>query len=168
MLRRQQIGEHTTNFKSVPTYDRRILNHWDNPNGSIERGYAGKSFFWRFGEDSLKVTDADKKLWTEYGKANAFVGINGTVLNNVNASPLMLSQGYLEKVKTIADVLRPFGIKTYLSIKFSSPSLMGGLETSDPLNQEVITWWNNKVKEIYKLIPDFGGFLVKASSEGQP
>lgn len=168
LLRRQQTGQQTANFKSIPTYDRRILNHWDNPNGSIERGYAGKSFFWHFGKDSLKVTDADKKLWSEYARANASIGINGTVLNNVNASPMMLSKGYLEKVKRIAEVLRPYGIKTYLSIKFSSPSLMGGIETSDPLNSNVIKWWNEKVKEIYKLIPDFGGFLVKASSEGQP
>ncbi|WP_100614361.1 alpha-glucuronidase [Confluentibacter citreus] len=168
LLRKQQT-ESTIKDESInPSYDRRVLNHWDNPNGSIERGYAGKSLFWHFGKDSLDVTESDIKLWKEYARANASVGINGAVLNNVNASPMMLTQGYLEKVKAIADVLRPYGVKTYLSIKFSSPSLIGGLKTSDPLDAEVIKWWNNKVKDIYKLIPDFGGFLVKASSEGQP
>ena len=107
-------------------------------------------------------------LWQEYARANASVGINGAVLDNVNASPSMLTLEYLEKVKAIAEVVRPYGIKTYLSVKFSSPSLIGGLKTSDPLNSEVIQWWKDKVKEIYGRIPDFGGFLVKASSEGQP
>ncbi|WP_428741912.1 alpha-glucuronidase [Tenacibaculum sp.] len=168
LLRRQQTDISIQEEINNPSYDRRILNHWDNPNGSIERGYAGKSIFWHYGKDSLAVTDSDIKLWKEYARINASVGINGSVLNNVNASPMMLSKGYLERVKAIAEVLRPYGIKTYLSIKFSSPSLMGGLDTSDPLNKDVIKWWRNKVKEIYTLIPDFGGFLVKASSEGQP
>ncbi|MGE5943181.1 MAG: alpha-glucuronidase [Flavobacteriales bacterium] len=168
LLRKQQT-ETTISEESInPSYDRRILNHWDNPNGSIERGYAGKSFFWHYGKDSLTVTESDMKLWKEYARINASIGINGAVLNNVNASPMILTQGYLEKVKAIADVLRPYGVKTYISIKFSSPSLIGGLKTSDPLDADVIKWWNNKVKDIYKLIPDFGGFLVKASSEGQP
>jgi alpha-glucuronidase len=168
MLRRQQTGESIKNELVIPSYDRRILNHWDNQDGSIERGYAGLSIFWRKGADSLTVTDADKKLWQEYARANASIGINGAVLNNVNASPLILTNGYLQRVQAIANVLRPYGIKVYLSVKFSSPSLIGGLKTSDPLNDDVVKWWKSKVKEIYSLIPDFGGFLVKANSEGQP
>ena len=168
LLRRQQTGQPVEEMISNPSYEARVLNHWDNPDGSIERGYAGRSIFWRKGENSLVVTDNDKILWKEYARANASVGINGTVLNNVNASPLMLSKEYLERVKVIAGVLRPYGIKTYLSVKFSSPSLIGGLKTSDPLSPDVIKWWKDKVQEIYSIIPDFGGFLVKASSEGQP
>jgi len=168
LLRRQQTGEPVNSEIINPSYERRILNHWDNLNGTIERGYAGHSIFWRHGTDSLAVTEKDVALWKEYARANASIGINGSVLNNVNASPLILSPECLERVKAIADVLRPYGIKTYLSVKFSSPALIGGLKTSDPLNPEVIKWWNEKVKEIYKLIPDFGGFLVKANSEGQP
>jgi alpha-glucuronidase len=168
LLRRQQTGEPVEAMISNPSYEVRVLNHWDNPDGPIERGYAGHSIFWRKGEDSLVVTEDDKLLWKEYARANASVGINGTVLNNVNASPLMLSKEYLERVKAIAEVLRPYGIKTYLSVKFSSPSLIGGLKTSDPLDPQVIKWWKDKAREIYSMIPDFGGFLVKASSEGQP
>ena len=167
LLRRQQTGDTIKDEIINPSYERRILNHWDNMNGSIERGYAGKSIFWR-NQDSLAVTDADRQLWQEYARANASIGINGSVLNNVNASPLVLTSGNLARVKAVADVLRPYGIKTYLSINFSSPKMTGGLETSDPLDPKVIKWWNEKVKEIYSLIPDFGGFLVKASSEGQP
>lgn len=168
LLRRQQTGQPVEEMISNPSYEARVLDHWDNPDGSIERGYAGRSIFWRKGENSLVVTDNDKILWKEYARANASVGINGAVLNNVNASPLMLSKEYLERVKVIAGVLRPYGIKTYLSVKFSSPSLIGGLKTSDPLSPDVIKWWKDKVQEIYSIIPDFGGFLVKASSEGQP
>ena len=168
LLRRQQTGEPVEEKIYNPSYEIRTLNHWDNPDGSIERGYAGKSIFWRNGDNSMTVTDKDKDLWQEYARANASVGLNGAVLNNVNASPLMLSKEYLERVKAIAEVLRPYGIKTFLSVKFSSPSQIGKLKTSDPLDPEVIKWWNDKVKEIYSIIPDFGGFLVKASSEGQP
>ena len=169
LLRHQQTGQIIRDeFTSNPSYERRILNHWDNMDGSIERGYAGKSFFWHDEDRGYAVTEQDKKLWKEYAQANASIGINGTVINNVNASHLTLTPECLQKVKTIAEVLRPYGIKTYLSVKFSSPSLMGGLENSDPLNQDVVKWWRNKVKEIYALIPDFGGFLVKANSEGQP
>ncbi|MFH1195024.1 MAG: alpha-glucuronidase [bacterium] len=168
LLRRQQIGEPIKEEIINPSYGLRLLNHWDNLDGTIERGYAGLSIFWRKGNDSLVVTENDKILWQEYARANASIGINGAVLNNVNSSPLMLTKEYLERVKAIAEALRPYGIKTYLSIKFSSPSLIGGLKTSDPLNVEVIKWWKTKVKEIYSLIPDFGGFLVKANSEGQP
>ncbi|NLX25134.1 MAG: alpha-glucuronidase, partial [Lentisphaerae bacterium] len=142
--------------------------HWDNLNGSIERGYAGLSIFWRRGDDAFLTTEADKQLWQEYARANASVGINGAVLNNVNASPDMLKEQTLQRVKAIADVLRPYGVTVYLSIKFSSPGMIGGLDTSDPLDPKVIQWWNDKTKEIYALIPDFGGFLVKANSEGQP
>jgi alpha-glucuronidase len=168
LLRRQQTGESIVEEINNPSYNIRILNHWDNPDGSVERGYAGKSIFWHEGKNALIVTVKDKLRWKEYARANASVGINGAVLNNVNASPQMLTTEYLERVKAIAEVLRPYGIRTYLSIKFSSPSLIGGLKTSDPLNPDVIKWWQTKVKEIYSLIPDFGGFLVKANSEGQP
>lgn len=167
LLRRQQTGNTLKDEISNPSYERRILNHWDNPNGSIERGYAGQSIFWRK-DSSFVVTERDKILWQEYARANASIGINGSVLNNVNASHLILSADYLNRVKVIADIFRPYGIKTYLSLKFSSPALLGGLKTSDPLDPEVINWWKNKVAEIYKLVPDFGGFLVKANSEGQP
>ncbi|MGB8490734.1 MAG: alpha-glucuronidase [Bacteroidales bacterium] len=168
LLRQQQTGQPVVEMIFNPSYEVRTLDHWDNPDGSIERGYAGLSIFWRKGDNSLAVTEKDKVLWQEYARANASVGINGAVLNNVNASPLMLSKEYLERVKAIAASLRPYGVKTYLSVKFSSPSLIGGLKTSDPLDLDVIKWWTDKVKEIYSIIPDFGGFLVKASSEGQP
>jgi len=168
LLRRQQTGEVlSSEIISNPSYEIRILNHWDNPNGSIERGYAGQSIFWHR-DTSLVVTERDKILWKEYARANASIGINGAVLNNVNASQLMLTPAYLNRVKAIAEIFRPYGIKTYLSVKFTSPALLGGLKTSDPLNDSVINWWKAKAKEIYSLIPDFGGFLVKASSEGQP
>lgn len=168
LLRRQKASQPFREEVSNPSYERRILNHWDNLDGSIERGYAGHSIFWRSGTDSLAVTEKDKILWREYARANASIGINGAVLNNVNASPQMLSSEYLIRVKAIADVFRPYGIKTYLSVKFSSPSLLGGLKTSDPLDPQVVQWWETKVRKIYSLIPDFGGFLVKANSEGQP
>jgi alpha-glucuronidase len=167
LLRRQQTGEPAQGIISNPSYQLRILDHWDNLNGTIERGYAGPSIFWRE-ESTPSVTDEDKMLWTEYARANASIGINGAVLNNVNASPKMLGSDILEKVKAIADVLRPYGIKTYLAVNFNSPARLGGLKTSDPLDVDVIKWWRDKAKEIYSLIPDFGGFLVKANSEGQP
>jgi len=167
LLRRQQTTQPVENVLSNPSYDLRILNHWDNLNGSVERGYAGQSIFWRK-DNAFLVTANDKSRWLEYARANASVGINGSVLNNVNASPLILSADYLARAKAIADVLRPYGIKTYLSVNFSSPKITGGLPTSDPLDTAVIRWWKTKVKEIYSIIPDFGGFLVKANSEGQP
>ena len=168
LLRRQQTGEAINSEIENPSYEIRVLDHWDNPDGSIERGYAGNSIFWRKGADSLTVTEKDKQLWQEYARANASIGINASVLNNVNASPKIITADYLARVKAIADVLRPYGIKTYLSINFSSPATLGKLKTADPLDAEVINWWKNKVKEIYSYVPDFGGFLVKASSEGQP
>ena len=167
LLRRQQTGEVTQTGVLNPSYEFRILDHWDNLNGSIERGYAGNSIFWRK-DNPFVVTDSDRVRWQEYARANASIGINGAVLNNVNASQLILSADYLARVKAIADVLRPYGVKAFLSVKFTSPALLGGLKTSDPLDPGVIDWWKAKAKEIYSLIPDFGGFLVKASSEGQP
>ena len=157
-----------------PFFKYRILNHWDNLDGSIERGYAGRSIFWDLDGDQPKAIDT--RLMKEYARANASIGINGTVLNNVNASPKMLSAPYIDKVKEIADILRPYGIKVYLSVNFASPMTIpakgfnGGkpLKTADPLNTKVKAWWKAKAKEIYALIPDFGGFLVKANSEGQP
>lgn len=145
-----------------PAFGLRILNHWDNLDSSIERGYAGPSIFWN------KEMRLDTARIHEYARANASIGINGTVLNNVNASPKMLSRPYLLKVKQIADILRPYGIRVYLSVNFASPMRLGGLRTADPLNTGVRQWWKKKAKEIYREVPDFGGFLVKANSEGQP
>ncbi|WP_321372606.1 alpha-glucuronidase [uncultured Draconibacterium sp.] len=167
ILRRQQTGASITEEIVNPSYNLRLLNHWDNLDGSVERGYAGRSIFWR-GINSLEVSAEDIKLWKEYARANASLGINATVLNNVNASPTVLTKPVLERAKAVADVLRPYGIKTYLAVNFASPEVIGGLETADPLDPEVQAWWKEKVKEIYDLIPDFGGFLVKANSEGQP
>lgn len=168
LLRRQQTGREVNEEVLNPSYALRLLNHWDNLNGTIERGYAGHSIFWRNGADSLAVTENDVTLWKAYARTNASIGINGSVLNNVNASPLILTAGYLQRVKAIADVLRPYGIRTYISVKFSSPALLGGVKTADPLDPDVVKWWKAKTEEIYRLIPDFGGFLVKANSEGQP
>ena len=160
LLRLQQTGNSCSNLdiKEQPFYDLRILNHWDNPNGTVERGFAGKSIF----------LNPDPQRMQMYGRANASVGINGTVLNNVNAKPEALSTEHLQKAKSIADQLRPYGIRVYLSINFASPIKLGGLKTADPLDASVISWWKDKVNEIYRLIPDFGGFLVKANSEGEP
>ena len=165
LLRLQQIGNDKgeLNIKESPAFDRRILNHWDNIDGSIERGYAGKSL-WDWEDLPGKLSPR----YAEYARANASVGINGTVLNNVNANPRFISREYLLKAKALADVFRPWGIQVYLSINFSSPAELGGLPTSDPLDPAVRQWWKDKVKEIYSIIPDFGGFLVKANSEGLP
>ncbi|MBP5196123.1 MAG: alpha-glucuronidase [Bacteroidaceae bacterium] len=150
--------------ESHPFYRLRILNHWDNIDGSIERGYAGNSIFWN---DSSLFT-LNSSLLTRYAEACASIGINGTVLNNVNASPKMLTREYIRRVKDIADILRPWGIRVYISVNFGSPKALGDLKTADPLDPKVRRWWQKKAKEIYKAIPDFGGFLVKANSEGQP
>ena len=165
LLRMQAAGQVTVplSVTEQPVYDLRILNHWDNPDGTVERGYAGRSL-WNWEE--LPGTLSPR--YEAYARANASVGINGTVLNNVNASPQVLATSSLEKVKALADVFRPYGIKVYLSVNFASPIQLGKLDTADPLDKEVIRWWRRKVKEIYTLIPDFGGFLVKANSEGQP
>jgi alpha-glucuronidase len=167
LLRRQQCGEAINDQANNPSYEVRVLDHWDNLNGTVERGYAGNSIFWRK-EDPFTITGNDKKLWQEYARANASIGINASVLDNVNASPIILTTDYLNRAKEIADVFRPYGIKVYLAVNFASPSTLGKLKTADPLDPDVIEWWKKKVKEIYTLIPDFGGFLVKASSEGQP
>lgn len=165
LLRLQACGEDCSrlDIKEKPLNDIRILNHWDNPDGTIERGYAGRSL-WKWDELPAKVSPR----YTEYARANASIGINGTVLNNVNASPEALSSDNLKKVKTLADIFRPYGIKVYLSVNFATPIKLGGLATADPLNSDVAEWWKQKVHEIYSMIPDFGGFLVKANSEGQP
>jgi alpha-glucuronidase len=161
LLRRQAINPITTlKVHSDPAFALRLLNHWDNPDGSIERGYAGESIFEWF--------KLDEQLIREYARANASIGINGSVLNNVNASPKMLTTPYLKEVKKIADILRPYNIKVFLSINFGSPVALKETKTADPLDKSVVKWWQKKAKEIYKLIPDFGGFLVKANSEGQP
>ena len=153
--------------ESHPYFKLRILNHWDNLDGSIERGYAGKSIFWGLTSDR-DISAIDKTRVAAYAEACASIGINGSVLNNVNASPKMLTKPYLDKVKEIADILRPWGIRVYLSVNFGSPKALGEVSTADPLNKNVQRWWQRKAKEIYQLIPDFGGFLVKANSEGQP
>ena len=170
LLRMQQTGNVSLKETSTPAFEYRILNHWDNPDGSVERGYAGKSI-WKWeeidGNEGTMSLDLKERL-TTYARANASIGINGIVINNVNASPSILSLEYIKKVKVIAGLLRPYGIKTYVSVNFASPMVLDGLETADPLNTEVRAWWKKKAKEIYKEIPDFGGFLVKANSEGQP
>ena len=158
--------EFTRGIKSEPYYSLRLLNHWDNLDGSIERGYAGNSIFWD--KDQAKLSKNNTQRLIEFARANASIGINGTVLNNVNASPKILTKPYLQEVKRIADILRPYGIRVYLSINFATPLALKQTKTADPLDKKVAEWWKKKAKEIYKLIPDFGGFLVKANSEGQP
>ncbi|RUL76877.1 alpha-glucuronidase [Dyella choica] len=147
----------------TPRVKLRVLNHWDYLNGQVERGYAGASIW-----DWWKLPDWRAPRYTDYARANASIGINGTVLDNVNAGATILTSTYLQKVAALADVFRPYGIRVYLSIRFSSPIEIGGLKTADPLDPQVQAWWQAKADEIYKLIPDFGGFLVKANSEGQP
>lgn len=165
LLRLQAEGNDckNLNISESPLYEYRILNHWDNIDGTVERGYAGKSL-WKWEELPTVISPAYEK----YARANASVGINGTVLNNVNASVEILSDKYLDKVKALSDIFRPYGIKVYLSVNFASPMKLGGLDTADPMDEKVAEWWKRKVHEIYSLIPDFGGFLVKANSEGQP
>ncbi|MEA2736262.1 MAG: alpha-glucuronidase, partial [Humisphaera sp.] len=146
-----------------PKLKLRLLNHWDNLNGSIERGYAGESI-WKWDELPEKLDPR----YVIYARANASIGVNGVVLNNVNASPRSLSREYLKKTAALADLWRPYGIRIYLTANFASPKKLGNLPTADPLDARVIAWWKSKADEIYQLIPDFGGFLVKANSEGQP
>ncbi len=153
------------------SFELRLLNHWDNPNGTVERGYAGHSI-WKWEEiptgKKQKMPQHLMEKYQEYGRINQSYGINGTVLNNVNAKALMMSTEMLQKTAKIADVLRPYGLRVYLSVNFASPKALGDLQTADPLDPQVQVWWNKKADEIYKLIPDFGGFLVKANSEGEP
>ena len=148
---------------SAPAMPLRLLNHWDNPDGTVERGYSGRSIFdwWRLpGHLDARLID--------YARANASIGINGTVVNNVNASPLLLTDRYVPKLKRVADALRPYGIRVYISARFSAPREVGGLATADPFDPAVRAWWKERADALYAAIPDFGGFLVKANSEGQP
>ncbi len=165
LIRKMQTSESLENLKiaSSPKVQIRMLNHWDNNNGTIERGYAGMSM-WKWYELPERIDTR----YIDYARANASIGINGTVLNNVNASARFITSEYLGKVKALADVFRPYGIKVFLSVNFASPKILGGLKTADPLDPEVKQWWKNKADEVYKLIPDFGGFVVKANSEGEP
>ncbi len=158
---RQQIN--SLSITSIPALRYRILDHWDNLNRIVERGYAGLSLW-----DWFTLPIYKDKRYTDYARANASIGINGTVLNNVNASPLILTPEWLAKAAALADIFRPYGIRVYLSVNFSSPISTGGLTTADPLDPAVQDWWKKKADEIYRYIPDFGGFLVKANSEGQP
>ncbi|MBM0264029.1 alpha-glucuronidase [Prevotella copri] len=171
---KQQSFSKAIDETEKPQVGLRILNHWDNLDGSIERGYAGKSIFkWeeiklaKNGKGGSISKSLHDRLIT-YARANASLGINGSVLNNVNASPKMMTAEYINKVKVIANILRPYGIRVYLSINFASPMALGYTKTADPLDKKVQQWWKKKAKEIYATIPDFGGFLVKANSEGQP
>jgi alpha-glucuronidase len=150
-------------IESSPKLKVRLLNHWDNMDRTIERGYAGFSLWeWH------KLPEYLSPRYTDYARANASIGINGSVITSVNANALILTESYLEKVAALADVFRPYGVRVYLTARFSAPREIGRLETADPLDPEVMRWWREKADEIYRLIPDFGGFLVKANSEGQP
>lgn len=148
---------------SSPKIELRLLNHWDNLDRTVERGYAGFSIW-----DWHRLPDYIDPRYIDYARTNASIGINGTVLTSVNANSFVLTKEYLAKVKALADIFRPYGIKVYLTARFSAPIEIGGLKTADPLNSEVRNWWREKVKEIYSYVPDFGGFVVKANSEGQP
>ncbi|RFB06477.1 alpha-glucuronidase [Parvularcula marina] len=165
LLRLVQTGEDISdlNITSVPRIDIRVLNHWDNLDRTVERGYAGQSIW-----DWHKLPDYIDPRYTDYARANASIGINGTVLTNVNANATVLTPPYIEKVAAVADTMRPYGIQVYLTARFSAPIEIGGLETADPADPAVQAWWAGKADEIYRKIPDFGGFLVKADSEGQP
>lgn len=151
------------NIVSAPKIQRRLLNHWDNLNGFVERGYAGESLW-----DWFHIPEYMSPRYRDYARACASVGINGAVLTNVNANALVLTPEYLKKVGALAEVFRPYGIRVYLTARFSAPIEIGGLKTADPLDPEVKKWWTEKVAEIYRHVPTFGGFLVKANSEGQP
>ncbi|MEZ3562904.1 MAG: alpha-glucuronidase [Duncaniella sp.] len=164
LARLSASGAHVpSHISESPAFALRILNHWDNLDGTIERGYAGRSM-WKWDE----LPDVMSPRYADYARRNASIGINATVLNNVNASPLILSTPYLHKIKALADTFRPYGIKVFLSINFATPMALDSLPTADPLDPAVQKWWKRKADEIYSLIPDFGGFLVKANSEGQP
>ncbi|RSU80072.1 alpha-glucuronidase [Sphingomonas sp. S-NIH.Pt3_0716] len=150
-------------MRSAPRIGLRLLNHWDNLDGTVERGYAGQSIW-----DWWHLPDYKGPRYTDYARANASLGINGTVLNNVNAKSDSLTAAYIAKAAALADLFRPYGIKVYLSVKWTAPMELDGLKSADPLDPAVAAWWKAKADEIYKAIPDFGGFLVKANSEGQP
>ena len=161
MQTRQPLAQ--LKVRESPGVQQRVLDHWDNLDGTVERGYAGASIW-----DWQTLPDYLAPRYQDYARACASIGINGAVLNNVNANALSLTPEYLSKAAALARVLRPYGIKVYLSARFSAPMEIGGLHTADPLNETVRRWWRDKVDEIYRVIPDFGGFLVKANSEGQP
>ncbi len=165
LLRLVQTHDLTNNLNisNKPKLRLRVLDHWNNLDGSIERGYAGRSLW-----DWKSPPDPSSSRLRDYARANASIGINGSVLNNVNARSEVLGPECLKKAAAAADAFRPYGVRVYLSARFSSPIELGGLKTADPLDPDVVEWWKVKADEIYKLIPDFGGFLVKASSEGQP
>jgi alpha-glucuronidase len=162
LLQTRQPIDHLS-LKSAPRVRLRVLDHWDNLDGTVERGYAGASIW-----DWQKLPDYIAPRYADYARACASIGINGTVLTNVNADALTLRPLYLEKAAALADVFRPYGLKVYLTARFTAPMEIGGLHTADPLDPAVRLWWQRKVDEIYRYIPDFGGFLVKANSEGQP
>jgi alpha-glucuronidase len=166
LIRLMQTGQPVSNLNLTdrPKYELRLLNHWDNLNGTVERGYAGQSIWWNMPGDEETL----KKRYTTYARANASAGINGASINNVNASPQALTAAYIGQFARFAEYLRPYNMKIYMSVNFSSPRVLDGLPTSDPLDPAVRQWWKDKVQEIYHAIPDFGGFLVKANSEGQP
>ena len=167
LLRLQQTGSGINGeIRENPQYEFRILNHWDNLDGTVERGYAGKSIFWE--GSNPKKSIINNRLLRQYARANASVGINGTVLNNVNAQAEILNDDYIERLKSAADIFRPYGIRIYITANYASPLKIGGLKVNDPFDKNVIKWWRDKVKEIYRSVPDFGGFLIKANSEGQP
>ena len=157
------LGLDRLDIASAPKLKLRLLNHWDNLDRTVERGYAGASLW-----DWWKLPDYTDPRYVDYARANASIGINGTVLNNVNAKADSLTAPFIAKAAALADVFRPYGIKVYLSARWSAPIEIGGLKTADPLDPQVAAWWKAKADEIYTAIPDFGGFLVKANSEGQP
>jgi alpha-glucuronidase len=165
LLQKLQAGHalQDLDLSSAPKIELRVLNHWDNLDGTVERGYAGHSLW-----DWWHLPDFRDPRYEDYARANASIGINGTVLNNVNANALSLTAAYIAKAAALADVFRPWGVRVYLSARFSAPLEIGGLDTADPLDPAVRNWWRDKADEIYAAIPDFGGFLVKANSEGQP
>jgi alpha-glucuronidase len=164
-LRLLQTGQSLAglDLRESPRFKLRMLNHWDDLDGHVERGYAGASIW-----DWHKLPDYLDPRYTDYARANASLGINGTVLNNVNSNALSLTPMYLDKAAALAGVFRPYGVRVFLSARFSAPVEIGGLATADPLDPQVQRWWREKAEEIYRTIPDFGGFLVKANSEGQP
>jgi len=157
----QEIG--ALALVSAPRLRHRVLNHWDNLDRTVERGYAGFSLW-----DWQKLPDYRDPRYTDYARANASLGVNGTVITSVNANATSLTPEWLAKAAALADVFRPWGVRVYLTARFSAPKEIGGLPTADPLDPQVAAWWKRKADEIYALIPDFGGFLVKANSEGQP
>ncbi len=165
LLRQMQTGQSLDRISltSSPNVQYRMLNHWDNVDGSVERGYAGQSL-WKWYE----LPDRIDPRYRDYARANASLGINGVTINNVNASARFMSTEYIQKVAALASVFRPYGIRVYVSVYWAAPKTLGGLKTSDPLDPQVRQWWAAKVKELYQTIPDFGGLLVKANSEGEP